>query len=76
MRNAHALTLLVLLLVTGCEQWSMMSFRSSTDPQERMHELMNRNDSSGEEPMTPGSRIWYTDEPSHLHPEKISGGIQ
>jgi MraZ protein len=51
---------------------------SSPDPAERMKELLNGSDESndarqlGDEP----DRVWYTNQPSHLNPQRIHGGIQ
>jgi hypothetical protein len=47
----------------------------SSDPNRRMHELLN----TSEDLRTleyEWERIWFTDEPSHLTPERVHGGIQ
>jgi hypothetical protein len=47
----------------------------SSDPNRRMHELMNQSEDlrqiQGE-----WERIWMIDQPSHLTPERVHGGIQ
>lgn len=55
---------------TGC----LLNIYSS-DPNRRMHELLN----TSEDLRTieyEWERIWFTDEPSHLSPERVHGGIQ
>jgi hypothetical protein len=55
---------------TGC----LLNIYSS-DPNRRMHELLN----TSEDLRTieyEWERIWFTDEPSHLTPERVHGGIQ
>jgi hypothetical protein len=47
----------------------------SSDPNERMKELINQSEDlrqiRGE-----WERIWFIDQPSHLTPERVHGGIQ
>jgi hypothetical protein len=47
----------------------------SSDPNRRMHELLNNSEDLRviEEEW---ERIWFTDQPSHLNPQRIHGGIQ
>ena len=44
------------------------------DPQQRMEVLMNQSEDARQ--MTSvWRRFWFTDQPSHLTPERIHGGI-
>jgi hypothetical protein len=47
----------------------------SSDPNRRMEELMNNSEDLRviEEEWR---RIWFNDQPSHLNPQRIHGGIQ
>ena len=47
----------------------------SSDPARRMNELLNNSEDlrTIEEEW---ERIWFTDQPSHLNPQRIHGGIQ
>jgi hypothetical protein len=47
----------------------------SSDPTRRMKELMNQSEDLRviEEEW---ERIWFTDQPSHLNPQRIHGGMQ
>ena len=47
----------------------------SSDPSKRMNELLNNSEDlrAMEEEW---ERIWFTDQPSHLTPERVHGGIQ
>jgi hypothetical protein len=47
----------------------------SSDPQQRMHELLtvSENERIIQEQW---ERIWFVDQPSHLNPQRITGGIQ
>jgi hypothetical protein len=47
----------------------------SSNPQQRMHELMN-NSEDLRIIQEQWERIWFTDQPSHLNPQRITGGIQ
>jgi hypothetical protein len=44
------------------------------DPNERVHELLKNSDHCGQ--MQLNSRIWFTDQPSRLTPERVDGGIE
>jgi len=47
----------------------------SSDPNERVHQLLNQSEDLrqiGKE----WERIWFVDQPSHLTPERVHGGIQ
>lgn len=47
----------------------------STDPQRRVQELLNNSEDLREIERN-WERIWFSDPPSHLTPERIHGGIQ
>jgi hypothetical protein len=47
----------------------------SSDPNRRMHELLNTSEDLRQIEYE-WERIWFTDEPSHMTPERVHGGIQ
>ena len=47
----------------------------SSDPNRRMAELIN-NSEDLRQIANEWERIWFNDQPSHLTPERIHGGIQ
>jgi hypothetical protein len=47
----------------------------SSDPNRRMSELI-KNSKDLQEIEMEWDRIWYTDQPSHMTPERVHGGIQ
>lgn len=47
----------------------------SSDPNRRMHELLNTSEDL-RQIENEWERIWFTDQPSHMTPERIHGGIQ
>jgi hypothetical protein len=47
----------------------------SSDPNRRTHELLNTSEDLRQIEYE-WERIWFTDEPSHLTPERVHGGIQ
>ncbi len=47
----------------------------SSDPNERTHELINQSEDL-RQIRYEWERIWFTDQPSHLTPERVHGGIQ
>ena len=47
----------------------------SSDPDRRMHELLNQSEDLRQIEYE-WERIWFTDEPSHMTPERVHGGIQ
>jgi len=47
----------------------------SSDPNERTHELLNQSEDLRQW-RAEWERIWFTDQPSHLTPERVHGGIQ
>lgn len=46
-----------------------------SDPNRRMGELINTSEDL-RQIQNEWERIWFTDQPSHLTPERIHGGIQ
>jgi hypothetical protein len=59
-----------LAMNTGC-----MLNQYSSDPNTRMSQLIN-NSEDLRQIQNEWSRIWFNDQPSHLTPERIHGGIQ
>ena len=47
----------------------------SSDPNRRMHELLNQSEDLRTIEYE-WERIWFVDQPSHLSPERVHGGIQ
>jgi hypothetical protein len=47
----------------------------SSDPNRRMHELLNQSEDLRQIEYE-WERFWFTDEPSHMTPERVHGGIQ
>ena len=47
----------------------------SSDPNRRMHELLNTSEDLRQIEYE-WERIWFTDQPSHLTPERVHGGIE
>jgi hypothetical protein len=47
----------------------------SSDPNRRMHELLNTSEDLRQIEYE-WERIWFTDQPSHMTPERVHGGIQ
>jgi hypothetical protein len=47
----------------------------SSDPNRRTHELLN-NSEDLRQIESEWERIWFMDQPSHLTPERVHGGIQ
>ena len=47
----------------------------SSDPNERVHELINQSEDL-RQIRAEWERFWFTDQPSHLTPERVHGGIQ
>jgi hypothetical protein len=69
--------LLLLGVLTGCVLGNAGCFINirSSDPNRRIVELLN----TSEDLRTieyEWERIWFTDQPSHLTPERVHGGIQ
>lgn len=55
---------------TGCLINSL-----SSDPNTRMRQLLNQSEDLRQIGYE-WERIWFTDHPSHLTPERVDGGIQ
>jgi len=47
----------------------------SSDPNRRIRELLNNSEDLRQIEYE-WERIWFTDEPSHMTPERVHGGIQ
>jgi hypothetical protein len=47
----------------------------SSDPNRRVNELMTQSENL-RQIESEWERIWFTDQPSHLTPERVHGGIQ
>lgn len=47
----------------------------SSDPNRRMHQLLNTSEDL-RQIESEWERIWFTDQPSHMTPERVHGGIQ
>ncbi|MFO0876559.1 MAG: hypothetical protein U0840_04230 [Gemmataceae bacterium] len=47
----------------------------SSNPNRRMAELLNRSEDLRQIELE-WERIWFVDQPSHLTPERVHGGIQ
>jgi hypothetical protein len=64
------LTMALVLSNSGC----LINIYSS-DPNERIKELLN-NSEDLRQIQYEWQRIWFTDHPSHLTPERVDGAIQ
>lgn len=47
----------------------------SSNPNRRIHELMNQSEDLRQIEYEK-ERFWFTDQPSHMTPERVHGGIQ
>ena len=72
MRRFLSLTALTALVLgnAGC----LINIYSS-DPNRRMRELLNNSEDLRQIEYE-WERIWFTDQPSHMTPERVHGGIQ
>lgn len=72
MRRVLLLTAVAALILgnTGC----FINIYSS-DPNRRVRELLNNSEDLRQIEYE-WERIWFTDEPSHMTPERVHGGIQ
>ena len=59
----------------GGGQYRCLINAYSSDPNRRMHELINNSEDLRQIEYE-WERIWFNDEPSHLTPERVHGGIQ
>ena len=68
-----ALTLVLALMAS----WVFCGFINiySADPNKRMVELLNTSEDL-RQIENEWERIWFVDQPSHLTPERVHGGIQ
>ena len=68
---------LVLIAVAGLVLGNCGCFLNlySSDPNRRIHELLNTSEDYRQLEYE-WERIWFTDEPSHMTPERVHGGIQ
>jgi hypothetical protein len=69
--------LLLLALLAGCVLSNAGCFLNlySSDPNRRIVELLNTSEDLRAIEYE-WERIWFTDQPSHLTPERVHGGIQ
>jgi hypothetical protein len=62
-------------LSAAANNWSFLETKSS-DPNVRMEQLLNVSEGPGQIPADAGwSRFWMNDQPSHLTPIRVHGGI-
>jgi len=47
----------------------------SSDPNRRVHQLLNQSEDI-RQIENEWERIWFVDQPSHMTPERVHGGIQ
>jgi hypothetical protein len=69
--------LLLLVAVTGLVLGNSGCFINiySSDPNRRILELLNNSEDLRQIEYE-WERIWFTDQPSHLTPDRVHGGIQ
>ena len=69
--------LLLLIAVSGfiLSQTGCLINIYSSDPNRRVLELLNQSEDLRQIEYE-WERIWFTDQPSHLTPERVHGGIQ
>lgn len=68
---------MLMLLITACVLGNAGCFINiySSDPNRRIVELLNNSEDLRQIEYE-WERIWFTDQPSHLTPERVHGGIQ
>jgi len=68
---------MLMLLVAACVLSNAGCFINifSSDPNRRMTELLNVSEDLRQIELE-WERIWFVDQPSHLTPERVHGGIQ
>ncbi|MFL5244064.1 MAG: hypothetical protein ACJ8FY_18325 [Gemmataceae bacterium] len=69
------LFLLAAVAVMGIANTGCFINAYSSDPNRRMNELINQSEDLRQIELE-WERIWFTDQPSHLTPERVHGGIQ
>lgn len=69
--------LLMLALLAGCvlSNAGCLINQYSSDPNRRITELLNNSEDLRQIELE-WERIWFNDQPSHLTPERVHGGIQ
>jgi len=69
--------LLLLVFVAACVMSNAGCLLNiySSDPNKRIQELLNNSEDLRQIEYE-WERIWFTDQPSHLTPERVHGGIQ
>lgn len=67
--------LLAAIVVLGLANTGCFINAYSSDPNRRMAELINQSEDLRQIELE-WERIWFTDQPSHLTPERVHGGIQ
>jgi hypothetical protein len=72
MRRVLVLTAMAGLVLGNCGCFLNLY---SGDPNRRIHELLNTSEDLRQIEYE-WERIWFTDEPSHMTPERVHGGIQ
>jgi hypothetical protein len=70
----RALFLLAMAGIALCNTGCLINVFSS-DPNRRIRELLNQSEDLRQIEYE-WERIWFTDHPSHLTPERVEGGIQ
>jgi hypothetical protein len=70
----RALLLAALAVIVGSNTGCLINAYSS-DPNRRIVELLNQSEDLRQIEYE-WERIWFTDQPSHLTPERVHGGIE
>jgi hypothetical protein len=69
------LLLLSALAVLGLSNTGCLFNMYGPDPNTRMKQLLNQSEDM-RQIREEWQRIWFTDQPSHLTPDRVHGGIQ
>lgn len=69
------LLLLTAMAVMGLSNTGCLINIYSGDPNRRMRELINNSEDLRQIELE-WERIWFVDQPSHMTPERVHGGIQ
>jgi hypothetical protein len=70
----RALLMAAMAVLVGSNTGCLINAYSS-DPNRRMTELLNQSEDLRQIEYE-WERIWFTDQPSHLTPERVHGGIE
>jgi hypothetical protein len=70
----RTLLLAAVLVLVGSNTGCLINAYSS-DPNRRITELLNQSEDLRQIEYE-WERIWFTDEPSHMTPERVHGGVQ